>query len=230
MLDFSGVEALTIPEGNVVRITSGETLIWEKSESFTKLTYISVPTTAWFNTGVVPSADVKWTYEARIYCNGWGSNEYYYFAVRQTKDYSTMYAPIHVNSGFKMYLNSGKTASAGGAKTTWYTVKSEIQDGLQNMWLDDTLKVTANQAISTKYTFPLYLFAANFNGSMYQGTQGRISWLKIHKGDELVCDFVAAQRNADGVCGLYDRVNKEFITNSGSGTITAGGVATAEST
>ena len=221
MLDFNGVESVTIPEGKVVRITSGDNVIWEQKEKHTELTYIAVPAGAWFDTGIVPSND-KWTYEARIYCDSWGSNEYYYFAVRQTKNYSTMYAPIHVQSGFKMYLNSGKTSSAGGAKTTWYTVKSEIQDGLQNMWLNDVLKVTANQAIPTEYTLPLYLFAANFHGGMYQGTKGRISWLKVHHGDELVYDFVAAQRNKDGVCGLYDRVNKKFITNAGSGTITAG--------
>lgn len=222
MIDFANLKYLEIPEGEVVEVKRGDELLWSKpseSNTYTELDYIAVPTTAYFDTGIVPSAD-KWTYEARIYCNGWGSNEYYYFAVRQTKDYSSMYAPIHVNSGFKMYLNNGKTSSAGGSKTTWYTIKSEIESGSQKMWLNDTLKVTASQEISTKYTYPLYLFAANFNGSMYQGTQGRISWLKIHHGEELFRDFVAVKRNADGVCGLYDKVERKFYTNQGSGTIT----------
>lgn len=221
MFDFSGVKSLTIPEGKVVRITSGDTLIWEEPRPYTELDYIIVPSAAWFNTGVVPSAD-KWTYEARMYAKSWGSNQYFYFAVRETKNYNTMYAPIHVTSGFRMYLNGTKTASAGGAKNTWYTIKSEIQDGLQNMWINDVLKVTDDIAITTTYTLPLYLFAANFNGGMYQGTEGRISWLRIHHGDVLVRDFVAAKRNADGVCGLLDRVEGKFYTNAGSGTITGG--------
>lgn len=220
MLDFSGVKEVTIPEGKVVRITSGDTVIWEKAEPYTELAYIVVPAAAWFNTGVVPSAD-KWTYETRMYAASWGSNQYFYFAVRQTKNYDTVYAPIHVTSGFRMYLNGNtKTASAGGAKNTWYTIKSEIQDGLQNMWINDVLKVTDDIAITTTYTLPLYLFAANFHGGMYQGTAGRIAWMKIHHGDELVRDFVAAKRNADGVCGLLDRVEGKFYTNAGSGTIT----------
>lgn len=221
MFDFSGVESLTIPEGEVVRITSGDTLIWEKSNPYTELSYISIPSGAWFNTGVVPSAD-KWTYETRLYAATWGSNGYYYLAVRQTRDYDTMYCPLYVQSGFRMYLNgSVKTASAGGAKNTWYTIKSEIQDGLQNMWINDALKLTDNIAITTNYTLPLYLFGANFHGGKYSQTvTGRIGYLKIHKNDELVHDFVAMKRNADGVCGLYDRVTRKFIVNAGSGTIT----------
>lgn len=225
-MDFSKVYRLTIPEGEVLRIFAGDQLLWEQLEEYTELDYIIVPSAAWFNTGVVPSAD-KWTYETRMYATSWGSNQYYYFAVRETRDYSTMYAPIHVTSGFRMYLNGNtKTASAGGAKNTWCTIKSEIQDGLQNMWINDVLKVTDDIAITTKYTLPLYLFAANFHGGMYQGTEGRISWLRIHHGDVLVRDFVAARRNTDGVCGLFDKVEQKFYTNAGTGTVNGVDVAT----
>lgn len=218
-MDFSNVTNIVIPEGEVIRIASGDTVLWEQEERYTELEYIVVPAAAWFNTGVVPSSD-KWTYETKMYATSWGSNQYFYFAVRQTRSYETMYAPIHISSGFKMYFSNTRTASAGGAKNTWYTIKSEIQDGLQNMYINGTLKVTSNLAITTTYTLPLYLFAANFNGGMYQGTAGRISWMKVHHGDELVRDFVAAKRNSDGVCGLLDRVEGKFYTNAGSGTIT----------
>lgn len=219
MLDFSGVKEVTIPEGKVVRITSGDKVIWEKGESYTELAYIIVPTAAWFNTGVVPSAD-KWTYETRMYAESWGSNQYYYLAVRQTRYAVSLYCPIHVCKGYVVRIGSTNSAVAGGAKNTWYTIKSEMQDGLQNMWINDVLKVTGTLAITYKYTYPLYLFAANYNGGKYQGTAGRIAWMKIHHGGELVRDFVAAKRNADGVCGLLDRVEGRFYTNAGTGTIT----------
>lgn len=220
MFDFSGVKTLTIPEGKVVRITSGDALIWEEPRPYTELDYIVMPSGAWFNTGVVPSAE-KWTYETRLYAATWGSNGHYYLGVRQTKDYDTMYCPFFVQSGFRMYLSGTKTASAGGAKNTWYTLKSEIQDGLQNMWINDELKLTDDIAITTNYTLPLYLFGVNFHGGKYSQTvTGRIAYLKIHKGDELVHDFIAAKRNSDGVCGLLDRVEGRFYTNNGSRTIT----------
>ena len=220
MIDFTGASAIRVPEGSDAKITnSAGEILWEQSDRYTELSYISIPSGAWFNTGVVPSAD-KWTYETRMYASTWGSNGYYYLGVRQTKDYDTMYCPFFVQSGFRMYLSGTKTASAGGAKNTWYTIKSELQDGLQNMWINDELKLTDDIAITTNYTLPLYLFGVNFHGGKYSQTvTGRIAYLKIHKGDELVHDFVAAKRISDGVCGLLDRVNNKFLTNAGSGTI-----------
>jgi hypothetical protein len=220
-LNFSEIKNITIPEGKVIQIKTNSSVIWSasKENEYTLLDYIIVPTAAWFNTGIVPSAE-KWTYETEMYAESWGSNQYFYFAVRQTKSYDTMYAPIHVTSGYRMYLNGNvKTASAGGAKNTWYKIKSEIQDGLQNMWINDVLKVTDDIAITTTYTLPLYLFAANFHGGMYQGTAGRIKYLKATKGDKLIRHFVAAKRNSDEVCGLLDLVENKFYKNAGSGTI-----------
>ena len=220
MIDFSTFKALTIPEGEVKRIEIGGAKVWEKtSDDYTLLDYIIVPAAAWFNTGIVPSGD-KWTYETEMYASSWGSNQYFYFAVRQTKSYETIYAPIHVSSGYKMYFSDTRTASAGGAKNTWYTIKSEVENGLQNMYINDILKVTSNLAITTTYTLPLYLFAANFNGGMYQGTAGRIKYLKATKGTDVVRHFVAAKRNSDGKCGLYDLVEGKFYENAGTGTIT----------
>lgn len=220
MIDFSTFKALTIPEGEVKRIEIGGAKVWEKtSDDYTLLDYIIVPAAAWFNTGIVPSGD-KWTYETEMYASSWGSNQYFYFAVRQTKSYATMYAPIHVSSGYKMYFSDTRTASAGGAKNTWYTIKSEVENGLQNMYINDILKVTSNLAITTTYTLPLYLFAANFHGGMYQGTAGRIKYLKATKGTDVVRHFVAAKRNSDGKCGLYDLVEGKFYENAGTGTIT----------
>lgn len=216
MIDFYTLKALTIPEGVVKRIDVGGVTVWEKPE-YTPLDYIVVPAAAWFDTGIVPSGD-KWTYETEIYAGSWGSNQYFYFAVRQTKSYETMYAPIHVSSGFKMYFSNTRTASAGGSKNTWYTIKSEVEDGLQKMYINGALKVTSNLAITTTYTQPLYLFAANFHGGMYQGTAGRIKYLKAYKGEELVRHFIAAK--VDGICGLFDLVERKFYTNEGSGTIT----------
>lgn len=221
-MNFSGIKEIVIPEGKAIQIKTNSSVIWSasKENEYTLLNYIIVPALAWFNTGIVPSAE-KWTYETEMYATSWGSNQYFYFAVRQTKSYDTMYAPIHVTSGYRMYLNGNvKTASAGGAKNTWYKIKSEVQDGLQNMWINDVLKVTDDIAITTTYTLPLYLFAANFHGGMYQGTAGRIKYLKATKGTELIRHFVAAKRNSDGVCGLLDLVENKFYTNAGSGTIT----------
>lgn len=221
MIDFSALKALAIPEGDVKKIAINGVTKWQKmSDDYTLLNYISMPSGAWFNTGIVPSGD-KWTYEIEMYAATWGSNGYYYLGVRQTKDYDTMYSPFFVQSGFRMYLSGTKTASAGGAKNTWYKLKSEIEDGLQNMYINDVLKTTSSIAIPTTYTLPMFLFGVNFHGGKYaQTVTGRIRYLKATKGTELVRHFVAARRNTDGACGLLDLVEQKFYTNAGSGTIT----------
>lgn len=220
MIDFMNVQSITTPKGEVQSIAVNGNLVWEKPLGYTELNYLIMPSGAWFNTGIVPSAD-KWTYETRIYAGAWGSNGYYYLAVRETKDYSTMYCPFYVQSGWRLYLSGSKSASAGGAKNTWYDLKVEMEDGLQNVYINDALKTTSNIAIPTTYTLPLYLFAANFHGGKYSQTlTGRIAYLRVYHGDELVRHFVAAKRNSDDVCGLLDKVTGKFYTNAGSGKIT----------
>lgn len=221
MIDFSTFKALTIPEGEVKRIDVDGVKKWQRmSDDYTLLDYISIPSGAWFNTGIVPSG-YKWIYETEMYAATWGSNGYYYLGVRQTRDYSTIYTPLFVQSGWRMYISSTKTASAGGAKNTWYKLRSEIEDGLQNMYINDVLKTTSNIAIPTTYTLPMYLFGVNFNGGKYSQTvTGRIRYLRASKGNEVVRHFVAAKRSSDDVCGLLDLVEQKFYTNNGSGTIT----------
>lgn len=228
MIDFLNARSIVTPKGEIFSIVRGTEILYQKPTDglpvgYTQLDHIIVPANGYFNTGVVPTGD-KWTYETKIYASSWGSNDYYYFAVRQTRNYNTMYAPLIVQSGFRMYFSGTKTAAGGGSKNAWYTVKSEIQNGLQNLWVNGVLKVTDDIAITTTYTLPLYLFAANFHGGEYGGTSGRIAYLRIHKENELVRDFIPVKRDSDGVCGLFDMVERKFYTNAGSGTIT-GGVA-----
>lgn len=45
---------------------------------------------------------------------------------------------------------------------------------------------------------------------------------KIYDNDTLVRDYIPARRNSDGELGLYDKVNKEFYANAGTGTFIAG--------
>lgn len=219
MLDYSKVKGITIPEGNATAIDGNGTLLWSGKE-YTEIEYISL-SNAYFDTGVVPSGD-KWTYEARMYASTWGtSSQYYYFAVRETAAWATVYAPIHVSGGYRMWVGNTKLASAGGVKNKWYTIKSEVQNGSQQMWLDGILKVTGEVAFYTKYTRPLFFFSCNMNGTRSGVVAGRVSWLKIHKGDVLVRDFVAAKRNADGVYGLFDKVEGKFYAKAGNtGTVT----------
>ena len=46
--------------------------------------------------------------------------------------------------------------------------------------------------------------------------------MEMYKDETLVRSFVPAKRSAEGVVGLYDRVEGKFYTNQGSGDFVAG--------
>lgn len=70
------------------------------------------------------------------------------------------------------------------------------------------------------------LFAASntgntpYNWSTY--CKAKMYRFEIYDGSEQVRNFIPAKRKSDNVVGLYDTVNRQFYTNSGSGSFTAG--------
>jgi hypothetical protein len=71
-----------------------------------------------------------------------------------------------------------------------------------------------------------FLFGYNNNGSMGYPVPCKMYSFKVWSDAGLIRDFIPAKRRSDGVVGLYDAVNKQFYTNAGSGTFTAGPVLT----
>lgn len=79
---------------------------------------------------------------------------------------------------------------------------------------------------------PAYIFAANFSGTGVN----RFGCAKLHAmqiyervynrgkadGFALIKDYVPCYRKNDGVIGLYDMVNQDFLTNQGTGTFLKG--------
>lgn len=73
-------------------------------------------------------------------------------------------------------------------------------------------------------TCNLYLLGMNTNGKLYaHHAYGRIYSCQIYDSGTLVRDFVPC-RNASGEVGLYDRVNRVFYGNKGTGAFVAGAV------
>lgn len=69
-----------------------------------------------------------------------------------------------------------------------------------------------------------YLFGINNNGTFGQAGSGcRIYYIKFWtRENEKVRDLVPCRRKSDSVLGMYDKVDRIFFTNAGSGTFTAG--------
>lgn len=71
-------------------------------------------------------------------------------------------------------------------------------------------------------TLKAYLFARNNGSGVTSYVNGKIYQFKITQNDILVINLIPCKRNSDNVLGMYDTVTGNFLTNSGTGTFTAG--------
>lgn len=65
--------------------------------------------------------------------------------------------------------------------------------------------------------YNLYLFCNNRNGEPQQFISGKVYSCKIYDNDKLVRDFIPALTEYDEI-GLFDKVEKKFYKNAGTGT------------
>lgn len=87
----------------------------------------------------------------------------------------------------------------------------------------DGVKTWNNASTATFQTVSnLTLFALNRNGTIREYLTGKIYYCKIYDNGTLIRDFVPAKRISDDKCGLWDKVNKIFYSNAGTGTFTGG--------
>ena len=74
----------------------------------------------------------------------------------------------------------------------------------------------------TENNIPITIFAANNNGSVSWKSKITLYEFKISIGDSDAYNFVPAYNSITESYGLYDKINKHFYGNSGSGEFTPG--------
>lgn len=69
--------------------------------------------------------------------------------------------------------------------------------------------------------YSIYLFGSNTGGSATAMSKANIGRFKISENSVLLHDYIPCMRNSDSVLGMYDLIDEEFLTNSGTGSFTA---------
>ena len=94
-----------------------------------------------------------------------------------------------------------------------------------------TLTVTINGTITTKsYSLPMlktlstYLFGCNTNGAAASFASMRLEYWQAYDNDVLACDLRPCF-DPDGVACMYDKVEKKYYYNQGTGEFIAGAAA-----
>ena len=97
-----------------------------------------------------------------------------------------------------------------------------ISNNTNNIWSIDTSKITVapNSSDFSKNGNNLYLFSVN-NGGNYNKASMKLYSCKIYDNGTLVRDFIPVKTTTN-IYGLWDKVNKVFYKNAGTGTFTGG--------
>lgn len=132
--------------------------------------------------------------------------------------------------GFNEYdLNQTRTDKGQVAYGTYYIYSNYYWNNTtdyhkakiinKNVYVDNTLIHTFSGTFNS--TVPIYIFAANQNGSVNSDGGKRCKYCKIWVSGELVRDFRPCKDEA-GVYCLYDEVEKRYYYNQGTGEFLGG--------
>lgn len=181
-----------------------------------ELEYIESTGTQYIDTGIKASKNLKVEADINITtASGWvmilgdyTSGSYFSWWRKDT----TMYA---------YYGSNNKTLAEQTGKRKY------VANNTNNVWSIDSSNITVspNSSDFSKNGGNLYLFSVN-NGGNYNKASMKLYSCKIYNNGTLVRDFIPAKRTSDSKCGLWDRVNKVFYSNAGTGTFTGGSAIT----
>lgn len=204
MIDFTGVSALRIPEGNVTKITNASgTVLWEKvEENYTYPSYIKFNADMVFDTGVRCSQNTK--IEVRFTRET--SETRYLFGAIYSDNTKTVAAVLGTNGEWRFGGGYKKLTMSNAT-----TVRNVTMDGSKLVYGSSNYSYTGT--VGTFYTpYSLTLGAARTAAGADPSPQfiGKIYYFRMYSGDTLVLDWIPCQK-ADGTLGFYDNVKKKFV-------------------
>lgn len=246
---FGNVTALTIPEGNVTKITAADgTVLWEQPgnipAAYQEVEWIraEVGVGAYLNLGFAFDTAAEIYIEQFLdEAPEWRASSeqtYLFGAANSSGIYRCMFtSPENAYGSFvygsdgSTYLSSrGKYIYAGKNRVKIIHKKGDVH--WENLDTGEATVVNAGTTINNiEYTMTdnLYLLAQNYKGAArfqssttygHERCVGRFSY--YDKNDTLICDLFPCYRKSDGVIGMYDKARGLFLTNVGTGSFTKG--------
>lgn len=229
---FSDVKRISIPEGEVKRITCGGNVLWQSGRlpaGYTELEYIEATGTQYIDTGITGrnGLSVEFDFEALsrlsddnstiIGCTN-GSSQRMYLTLNK----SVPAKPFIWELGASNYYVQTDWSQSYCELNTKYHINISWTKAKSVLTVDGKAVVNMNTLAFDDNKTNVFLFARNKGTSVDKYSHARLYGVKMWDSGTLVRDLVPA-RFRDGTVGMFDLVTGGLFTNAGSGAFTAGG-------
>ena len=225
-INFSKVKSITIPEGSVSKITISSKIVWQKNDlsSYTVLPYlVAVPSSnAYIDLGIPYQNGCKAEYKithkgsANIFgvfytnerCRGYTETSSVIFNVG-TSASSTAYTRIDNLVNDTDYIITVQADTATHSSLIKIGDNTDKYNNVPEGWL--TWDSSPHN---------MYLFAVNrTDTSLIARGKRIIHYFKYWDANgNLLLDLIPVERKSDGVLGMFNKVNGQFLTNIADGT------------
>lgn len=185
----------------------------------TPIEYIQSSGTQYINSGFIPKATTRTIMKAEpMSWSAWSA----FFGTRNATSPTASQAYIAAVPAATLY-RSDYFGSSLTAETPTIMQITNI-DKNKNICSFNNIMIT-NTSSTVNATTNMFLLALNDVGTAKYFLSAKLYSCKIYDGDTLVRDFIPIKTTTN-IYGLWDKVNKVFYPNAGTGTFTAGPAAT----
>lgn len=186
-------------------------------DGYTELECIIGGSTQYINTGFTPNQDTRVVLDHKFMGNT--ATRVGFSSRVNSASRGFVYGADYNGDKTAAFVQYGGTYDNAG--NLYASERHTVDFNKNNFYHDDVLKKSFTY---TSFTTPgpMYLFAANDNGSVKYISDMVLYGCQIYDNGTLIRDFIPAKRNSDSIVGLYDIVNGIFYENAGTGTFVAG--------
>lgn len=223
-MDFSKVKSLTIPEGSVSKITISNNIVWKKPDEnpYNVLPYLVAvqSSNAYIDLGI--PYQIGCIAEYKITLKGTANVFGVFYTTQMCRSYITNNT-AYFNVGTSV-SSTAYTQIANLVNGTDYIITVQADPGTPSALIsigdniDEYNPIPEDWLAWDSSPYNMYLFSVHRQTPPADGTR-IIHYFKYWDSNgELLLDLVPVERKSDGVLGMLNNVNGQFLTNIADGT------------
>lgn len=222
-MDFSKVKSITIPQGSVSKITISNKIVWQKTDigSYTELPYLVATdaSKAWIDLGIPYQYGCRVEY--KITLKGTANIFGVFYTTQRCRAYVS---PDSATFNVGTTSSTAVIPSVSGLTTdTAYTITCQANSDIPNaaIVVDDRQQVLTVQTDWLTWDsspYNMYLFTVHRTTELNNGIRVIHYFKYWDVNGNLLLDLIPVERKSDGVLGMLNKVNGQFLTNISTGT------------